>query len=167
MLVLNGTEFINTTQCRLIIGGHQLGTNAPNIDLRPRLSHALDFYFIKIIAGDDHRIVQLCFLEHFPSLNTEFRHIARVKTNTDQPMALFRKLMCNTNGIAYSIQCVVRVNEKDAIVGHRSRISFKRFEFGIKGHHPTVRMGPANRNPVELSCQYIGSGLTTTDVAST
>ena len=60
---------------------------------------------------------------------------------------------------------VVRVNQKQTIVGIDFGVFFKRFQLAVKGHNPTVRVRTGDGNTEKFARNYVGCGTATADAS--
>ena len=66
--------------------------------------------------------------------------------------------------VPHAFQRIVGVHQEDAVVGHRFGVGRERFQLGVEGHHPTMRMGAFDRDAKELAGQHIGGAGAAADV---
>ena len=54
--IFESSQFVDTTQSRLVECGRQLRTDTPNRNLGPLMTQTLDQMLVQIVAGDNHGI---------------------------------------------------------------------------------------------------------------
>src|SRR5215472_1549700 len=80
-------------------------------------------------------------------------------------MTLLAQAFSNFNSMANAVQRIVSVDEKNAVVGHRSRVGIEGFQLAFERHYPAVRESPRNRNSVQLSRQHVGCAGAAADIS--
>ena len=149
------TQLIDPTQGRLGVGCHQLRANPPHIERAALGFEAGNGVFVEVVAANNERLGKPGLVQDGARLKPELNKIARIQANAGQLVAVVAQPVADPNRVSYPRPAVIGVNQKDAVIGHGTRIGLKGFAFGVKGHDPAMGVGASDRNPQQFSGQHV------------
>src|SRR5687768_13320600 len=166
-LVADRAQLVDAAERGLIPTRDEARSHAPYIDLRSLLAKAGDDRFVEIVAGEDDRGRKPSGIENPARLDAQIRQISGVDAYAEEVVAGGAKTAADLHGLPHPLERVVCVHEQNGIVRHRPRVRLERAHLVIERHHPAVRVGPAYRDAVANTGQYVRRGVHAADVSGT
>ena len=103
-------------------------------------------------------------VEDLAGLDAQVRQVAGIEADAHQRMASLAEPAADLDRLAHALQRVVRIDQEHAVVGHGLGVGPEGLQLVVEAHDPTVGVGPAHGNPVELAGQHVGGGRAAADV---
>ena len=114
-----------------------------------------DAVFVQVAAGDDARLGQSGLVEHLPRGFGQLGQVAGIQPHAQEPMPGRFQLLSHLDRMLHALQRVVGIHQQDGVVGQSLGVGAERFQLGVEGHDPTVGVGAADRNTVQLAGQHV------------
>src|SRR6266542_854569 len=80
----NGCELVDATQRGVVVGGGQLGADAPYANGRSLILQAGNDVLVEVIGSEDPRLLETGVVEQLSRFDAEVRQIARIQSDAEQ-----------------------------------------------------------------------------------
>ena len=160
-----GGKLVHAAQRRLVIAGRELGTHAKAVDGRALVEQRLNRVLIQIVRNRDPHIGQALGIKTAADILGQLGEVTRVNANGRQALARRLHLLGNRNGMLAALAHVVGIDEQRAVLGARLGKGAEGLEFGVKAHHPAVRVRAKDGDAVTAPGKHVRRGRTAGNVA--
>src|SRR5204863_4734899 len=99
----------------LVVGGGELGADAPDVYPGALVLEAGDDVFVEVVAGEDRGVVQAGGVEDLAGLDAEVGQVAAVQADADHLVAGGLELPAHLGSMADAFYGIVRVDEEDTV----------------------------------------------------
>ena len=108
--------------------------------------------------------MQPCLVELRSRLDGEIRQISRVEPDSREPRPVLAHADADLDRVPHAFWGVERIDQQDAVVGHRPGERLERFALVAERQHPTVAVRSAHRDAMQLAGQHVRGGRAASDI---
>ena len=111
-----GHEFVHHAQRRCLVGCHQLGADAPDIDARPLVPEGFDQPLIQVAARKDLHFREPGLIQHVTGNLGIIGEVPAVDPDASQGFAVFAHFFRHPDGVAHAVGYLVSIDKQNAVV---------------------------------------------------
>lgn len=155
-------EFVHAAERCVVVTRDKFRAYAVDIDFRVLRVECQEYVFVKVVGCEYEAILVSRFVEHNSRFAAQIRQVAAVEADSDGLVSLRFEFVENLDCVGNAaFESVVCVNQKQAVVGINFGVFFKRFEFGVERHNPTVRVRTRDGDSEKFTGNDVGRGSAT------